>query len=169
ALEWGAGTIESWHVPSAILGLGSLLCILACKRLQPSVPAVFLLLVLTAAAAWWFEWDAHGIAVVGALPGGLPPLGLPQSIAWPTFLALVLPALVIALVSFMETAASARLDNAQSGERWDRDPDLIGQGSGNLSAALRGAFPTSTTASRSALHLFAGRQTGRLHVFWCCV
>lgn len=168
ALEWSAGGIESWHVPSAILGLGSLLCILACKRLQPSVPAVFLLLVLTAAAAWWFEWDARGIAVVGALPGGFPPLGLPQSIAWPTFLALVLPALVIALVSFMETAASARLDNAQSGERWDRDQDLIGQGAAKLSAALCGAFPTSTSFSRSALNLFAGAESGWSNLF-CCV
>src|SRR5690606_33426999 len=59
ALEWGAGPIQAWHMPSAILGLGSLLRILARKRFQPSEPAVFLLLVLTAAAAWWFEWDAH--------------------------------------------------------------------------------------------------------------
>src|SRR5690606_14738568 len=68
----------------------------------------------------------------------------------------------------METAASARLDSAQSGERWDRDQDLIGQGAAKLSAGLCGAFPTSTSFSRSALNLFAGAQTGWSNVF-CCV
>src|SRR5690606_31183108 len=68
----------------------------------------------------------------------------------------------------METAASARLDNAQSGERWDRDQDLIGQGAAKLSAALCGAFPTSTSFSRSALNLFAGAESGWANLF-CCV
>src|SRR5690606_15583616 len=42
------GEIGSWHWPSAVLGALSLLFILACRRLRPSVPAVFLLLVVTA-------------------------------------------------------------------------------------------------------------------------
>ena len=168
AFEWSEGALQQWHLPAAVLGLLSLAFILACKRLKPSIPAVFFLLVLTAAAAWWWDWNKHGISVVGPLPGGFPPLGLPGSLGWPQLLELMLPALVIALVSFMETAASARLDNAQSGERWDRDQDLIGQGAAKLSAALCGAFPTSTSFSRSALNLFAGAQTGWSNLF-CCV
>src|SRR5690606_13144592 len=133
-----------------------------------SIPAVFFLLVATAGAAWLWNWDTHGIAVVGALPGGFPPLGLPGALTINALLELVVPALVIALVSFMETAASARLDSAQAGERWDRDQDLIGQGAAKFSAALCGAFPTSTSFSRSALNLFAGAHTGWSNVF-CCV
>lgn len=168
ALQWSDGVVHDWHPPSAILGLLSLAFILACKRLRPSIPAVFFLLVVTAAVAWWFDWDSHGVGVVGPLPGGFPPLGWPGWLGWESLLELVVPALVIALVSFMETAASARLDNAQSGERWDRDQDLIGQGAAKLAAALCGAFPTSTSFSRSALNLFAGAQTGWSNVF-CCV
>lgn len=168
ALDWTNGAVQQWHLPAAVLGLVSLAFILACKRLKPSIPAVFFLLVITAAAAWWWGWDEHGIGVVGPLPGGFPPLALPGSLGLPQLLELAVPALVIALVSFMETAASARLDNAQSGDRWDRDQDLIGQGAAKLSAALCGAFPTSTSFSRSALNLFAGAQTGWSNVF-CCV
>lgn len=167
-LEWGGAVVQFRHVPSAILGLVSLLFILACKRLRPAVPAVFLLLVITAGAAWWWDWDVRGISVVGPLPGGFPPLGLPAGLGLQPLLELVVPALVIALVSFMETAASARLDSVQSGERWNRDQDLIGQGAAKLSAALCGAFPTSTSFSRSALNLFAGAQSGWANVF-CCV
>lgn len=161
--------LQAWHLPSAVLGLVAVAFILACKRLRPNVPAVFILLILTAAAAWFGNWDTHGIAVVGPLPGGFPPLALPGSLVLQDLLALILPALVIALVSFMETAASARLDNAQSGERWNRDQDLIGQGLAKLSAALSGAFPTSTSFSRSALNLFAGAQSGWSNVFCCIV
>lgn len=168
ALEWRGNLPQSWHAPSAVLGVVSLAFILACKRLRPSIPAVFFLLVVTAGAAWLWNWDTHGIAVVGALPGGFPPLALPGALGINTLLELVVPALVIALVSFMETAASARLDSAQSGERWNRDQDLIGQGAAKLSAALCGAFPTSTSFSRSALNLFAGAHTGWSNVF-CCV
>lgn len=168
ALEWADGSITSWHMPSAILGIVSLGFILVCKRLRPSLPAVFILLVLTAGAAWLWSWDTHGIAVVGPLPGGFPPVSLPGWLGWQDLLQLVVPALVIALVSFMETAGSARMDTAQTGTRWDRDQDLIGQGAAKLSAALCGAFPTSTSFSRSALNLFAGAQSGWSNVF-CCV
>ena len=73
---------------------------------------------------------------------------------------LVLPTLVITLVSFLETASSAKVDNERKGQRWDQDQDLIGQGLGKLASALCGAFPTSSSFSRSALNLYAGAQTG---------
>ena len=169
ALNAESLSLPSWHMASAVLGLVSLLFILICKRVRPSVPAVFLLLLATAAATWWWGWDDLGIAVVGPLPGGFPRLGLPGPLPVQTLLELVVPALVIALISFMETAASARLDSTQSGERWDRDQDLMAQGAAKLSAALCGAFPTSTSFSRSALNLFAGAQSGWSNVFCCLV
>jgi len=64
------------------------------------------------------------------------------------------------LVSFMETASSAKVDNGQAGKTWDQDQDLIGQGLAKLAAGFSGAFPTSSSFSRSALNLFAGAQTG---------
>jgi len=164
----GADAALSWHLPSAVLGVVSLVIILIARRLRPSIPAVFLLLVVAAAAAWLWNWDTYGIGVVGELPAGFPALGVPILAPLHSLMQLLLPALVIALVSFMETAASARLDHVQSGEPWNRDQDLIGQGAAKLTAAFCGAFPTSTSFSRSALNLFAGAQSGWSNIF-CCV
>ena len=169
AIEWADGRIQSWHIPSAILGAIVLALILLSKQLRPSLPSVFVLLLITAGAAWLFDWDQRGIAIVGPLEGGFPDLAIPLWPGVPNLLALMLPALVIALVSFMETAGSARVDSVQSGKRWDRDQDLIGQGASKLAAGLCGAFPTSTSFSRSALNLFAGAQTGWSNVFCCLV
>jgi SulP family sulfate permease len=68
-------------------------------------------------------------------------------------------------VSFLETASSAKVDNGRKGQRWDQDQDLIGQGLAKLSSAAVGAFPTSSSFSRSALNLYAGAQTGWATVF----
>ncbi|MBC7468810.1 MAG: SulP family inorganic anion transporter, partial [Ramlibacter sp.] len=70
------------------------------------------------------------------------------------------PALVIALVSSLEMAASAKIESQRDGKRWDASQDLIGQGLGKLTSALSGSFPTSTSFSRSAITLYAGAKTG---------
>jgi SulP family sulfate permease len=78
---------------------------------------------------------------------------------------LVLPSLIITLVSFLETASSAKVDNERQGTRWNQNQDLIGQGLGKLASGLSGAFPTSSSFSRSALNLYAGARTGWATVF----
>jgi SulP family sulfate permease len=103
--------------------------------------------------------------VVGALPQGLPALFVPSVIEWDMFKQLVLPTLVITLVSFLETASSAKVDNDRSGKRWDQDQDLIGQGLAKVASGLCGAFPTSSSFSRSALNLYAGAQSAWATIF----
>ena len=73
---------------------------------------------------------------------------------------LLLPTLVVTLVSFLETAASAKVDSQRKGERWDQDQDLIGQGLAKIASGFCGSFATSSSFSRSALNLYAGAQTG---------
>ena len=57
------------------------------------------------------------------------------------------------------------MDNARRGTRWNQNQDLIGQGLGKLAAAFSGAFPTSSSFSRSALNLYAGARSGWATVF----
>jgi SulP family sulfate permease len=73
---------------------------------------------------------------------------------------LVVPTLVITLISFLETASSAKVESQLGSQRWNQDQDLIGQGLAKISAGLSGCFPTSSSFSRSALNLYAGAKTG---------
>jgi SulP family sulfate permease len=73
---------------------------------------------------------------------------------------LIAPALVIALVSSLEMAASAKIESQRDGKRWDAGQDLVGQGIGKITSALSGSFATSTSFSRSALTLYSGAKTG---------
>lgn len=145
-------------------GLGyGLVCVAlfeAGKRWMPRLPVVLLALAVSGALSFATAYAARGGAVVGALPGGFPSLYWPGLPASETFLALLAPALVIALVSSLEMASSAKIESQKEGRRWDANQDLIGQGMGKLVSGLSGAFPTSTSFSRSAITLHAGARTG---------
>ena len=153
------------HWPSAAFGVLTLAALVAAKRWRPAFPTVLLLVLASAAISHFSGFEAGGGKVVGALPAGLPALYLPAWPGWDTLGQLVLPVLVITLVSFLETASSAKVDSERKGARWDQDQDLIGQGLAKIASGFSGAFATSSSFSRSALNLYAGAQTGWATIF----
>ncbi|MFO6420144.1 SulP family inorganic anion transporter [Hylemonella sp. W303a] len=146
-------------------GAGTLAWLLLARRWRPGFPAVLVAVLATSGLSYLSAYEASGGAVVGALPAGLPSLALPGWPGWSVLGTLVLPTLVITLISFLETASSAKVDHERSGTRWNQDQDLIGQGLGKIAAGFSGAFPVSSSFSRSALNLYAGARTGWATVF----
>ncbi len=129
------------------------------KRFAPRLPMVLIMVAGAALISQFSGYSAHG-AVIGALPVGLPSPYWPGWPGWETLGSLVAPALVIALVSSLETASSAKIESQRDAKRWNANQDLIGQGLGKLASAFSGSFPTSTSFSRSAITLYAGARTG---------
>jgi len=159
------GSLQGWHGASLAFGLGALVLLVAARRLRPAFPSVLVLVLASAGLSRWVGFEAQGGAVVGTLPQGLPQFFVPGWPGWETLSALVLPTLMITLVSFLETASSAKVDSGQRGARWDQDQDLIGQGLAKIASGLSGAMPTSSSFSRSALNLYAGARTAWATVF----
>lgn len=149
-----------WNLPALLIGLLTVAVLMVSKRFKPTFPTVLLVMLAGAATVHWTDLRTTGLSVVGELPTGLPSLYWPRALSWDTFKQLVMPAMVITLVSFLETASSAKADNEGLGNRWDQDQDLIGQGLAKVLSGLSGAFPTSTSFGRSALNMYAGAQTG---------
>jgi sulfate permease, SulP family len=152
-----AGEFDLQALLFGVLGLALLL---AARRWAPRLPAIMLVVVGAGLLSHVSGFAERGGEVIGLLPAGLPTLALP---AWPGLdqvSQLLVPAMVIALVSFLETASSARTEHQQGGTRWNENQDLTGQGLAKLASALSGSFPTSASFSRSAIYLYAGARSG---------
>lgn len=160
AWSWDVQTWPTWLTGwPALFGLSSLVVLLLLRRVKPRWPGIMIVMGIASAIAYATDYQDHG-AVVGLLPSGLPDFYWPL---WPgldTLNQLWLPAMVIALVSFLETASSARIECRRDGKRWDDSTELFSQGLAKIASALSGSFATSTSFSRSALMLYAGARSG---------
>ncbi len=159
-LSMGDRGVQHFNPKAAAFGIGSLVLMLLGKRLWPNFPVVIAVVAVAAVASAWLGFEQGGGAVVGQLPAGLPSLYWPQVPPLQTLSTLVMPALIIALISFLETASSAKVENQADNKRWNDNQDLIGQGLAKIASALCGAFPTSSSFSRSAILMHAGARTG---------
>ena len=104
------------------------------------------------------------LEVVGSFPSGLP------SLVWPALdpgmiRQLLLPALVIGLIGFVESVAIAQAFARQRGQRIDPDAELRGLGAANVVSAFSGAFPVTGGFSRTAVNAEAGARTPLAGVF----
>ena len=159
----GTGQPPDWK--AIAFGLGSIAVMWLGKRFVPRLPTTMALVAGAAAISWSIDYALLGGAVVGTLPSGLPSFYWPGALPLSTLGVLVLPALTITLVSFLETASSAKIDNGRAGTLWNENQDLIGQGLAKIASGFSGAFPTSSSFSRSAITLYAGAQTGWATLF----
>jgi SulP family sulfate permease len=155
---WQSGT--SFNVPELAFGLGSLLLLLMAKQWAPRWPSIMLVVAIMGLLSYLFHFADSGGAVIGALPSDLPRLIVPTWLDGSVLAQLVGPAVLIAFVSFLEAASSAKTANQKAGTTWQDNQDLMGQGLAKIASAFSGSFATSISFSRSAIALEAGAKTG---------
>ena len=151
--------IGNIHLQSAAFGIGALVALSLLRRLAPRLPGVLIVVGASIVISAWQGFAAQGGAVVGAIPAGLPAFLIPD-IRTDAVITLLPTAFVIALVSFMEAASSAKVISGKLREPWDQNQELIGQGLAKLASAFTGSLPTSSSFSRSALNYNNGARTG---------
>jgi SulP family sulfate permease len=155
---WQPGGAVQWA--DLAFGLSSLAALFAAKKWLPQWPSIMLVVAVSAGISYAIGFSDQGGAVIGALPTSLPSLTMPSAISMEELGMLMGPAVLIALVSFLETASSAKTENQKEGTLWQENQDLIGQGLAKIASAFCGSFATSTSFSRSAISLASGAKTG---------
>ncbi|MFQ1699899.1 SulP family inorganic anion transporter [Loktanella agnita] len=113
---------------------------------------------VTTLLVWQLDLAAQGVAIVGDVPKGLPPLTLP-SVSPDLLRALFVPALLISVIGFVESISVAQTLAAKRRQRIDPDQELIGLGAANLGAAFTGGYPVTGGFARSVVNFDAGAET----------
>lgn len=137
------------------LGLG----VTAADLTAKSAPLLLLIGAIVLAAA--SGWEQQGLAVVGEIPQGLPRLTLTAFTDTPPEVvrALLLPALLIAMMTFVEQISIAQGMAAKRRERIDTDAEMRAMGGANLAAGLSGASSVGASFSRTAVMAEGGAHT----------
>ena len=138
------------NVPTLIIGVVSLAVIFALRAYAPKVPAMLVAVALGIAVVAIFDLQDHGVAIVGAMPDGLPSLTFP-SFRLGDVTDLLPDAFALALICFAESVAGARALAARRHYEVDADQELIALGVANLGAGLLQGFTVDASLSRSAV------------------
>jgi MFS superfamily sulfate permease-like transporter len=142
------------------LGLSAMVLLFGLPRLSRRIPAALVVLVLGILVSTVWHLSAHGVAVVGHVPAGLPTVGLPQ-IPWSEldWGALLAGAVAIALVIFSEALPAADAFATKHSYEIDPGQELIAMGMANLGSGLVGGMVAGGVVSGSAVNDRAGAKT----------
>ena len=146
------------HPPTLLFSAAVLAVLLLLAWRLPRAPGPFLAMAAASAVVALFSLDEHGIRVVGAVPSGLPAIGIPP-VPWSDLGQLAAIAVGVALVSFSDSALTARVFARRYSEYIDPNAELRALGMCNIGAGLTGGFPVSSSASRTALGDLVGART----------
>lgn len=112
----------------------------------------------TTLSVYAFDLEEKGVAIVGTVPTGLPPLSAP-SFSPDLWSQLFLAALLISIIGFVESVSVAQTLAAKRRQRIDPDQELIGLGTSNIASAISGGYPVTGGFARSVVNFDAGAQT----------
>jgi SulP family sulfate permease len=153
------GNVDQTNLPTLVLGVTTLafFFLVASTRL----PGPLIGVVLSVLAVAVFSLDDHGVAVIGAIPSGLP---VPR---WPAvsvhdLVTLIFPALGIAVVGYSDNMLTARAFGTRHGQVVDANQEWLALGAANAGAGLLRGLPVSSSGSRTAVGDSVGSKT-QLH------
>jgi SulP family sulfate permease len=160
--EFGSwvGSLGDTHGTTLLVGISALAVILALRRLAPAVPGALVLVVGGLLASSLFDLGAHGVALVGDVPRGLPVPELPDlGLVRNNAATVAISAAALLLIGFSQTAGDARLFAARHRYRVDMGQESVAQGMANVGAGLFQGMPVSTSLSASSLNESAGARS----------
>ncbi len=115
-------------------------------------------IVLSILAVVGFDLADKGVRIVGDIPAGLPPFALP-SFDFGLWGQLLVPAILISLVGFVESVSVAQTLAAKRRQRIVPNKELTALGASNIASALSGGYPVTGGFARSVVNFDAGAET----------
>lgn len=174
------GKISNTHAPTLLVGLVTTIFLFWVRQglkpqlikigIQPKLADVMaragpvVAIALTTILAWSFDWQNQGMKLVGTVPQSLPPFTVPLW-DWNLLQELLIPALLISIVGFVESVSVGQTLAAKRRQRIEPDQELVALGASNLSAAFTGGFPVTGGFARSVVNFDAGAITPAAGVY----
>jgi len=137
--------------PTVAYAAATLIIIVGCKRFAPKVPGAVIAVVLSIAVSNALDSSANGVAVIGPVQGGFPPIGLPAGITWSDIPAVMGIAVSCLVLIIAQSAATSRSFAMKHEQRVDVNRDIVGLSGASIAAGLSGTFVVNGSPTKTEI------------------
>jgi len=161
---------QQWHTLTSLgdtsmttlaFAAATLVIIVAFKRFAPKIPGAIVAVVLLIGVSAATDASTHGVAVVGSVEKGFPPIGFPDGIDlenWETCTAIAFSCVILIIA---QSAATSRSFAMKHGQGVDVNRDIVGLAGANFAAGLSGTFVVNGSPTKTQI---LDSQHGRTQV-----
>lgn len=157
--------LPATHLPTAEIGVLTIVILLALRKVRPNLPAPLIGMVIASLAVFIFSLDQRGVSVIGQIPQNLPPFkGLPV-FNLELISRLSTGALAVGAIGLVQVTAIARSISAQTGQRLDSNQEFVGQGLANITSGFFSGYNCAGSFSVTAVNYKAGARSPFASIF----
>jgi sulfate permease, SulP family len=150
--------LDESHLLTVAIGVVCMAALLIMRRVNRKLPGPLIVVVVAIIASAVFDLQAKGVAVVGAVPAGLPSLTIP-AVSLQDIFTLLPAALALTILIYADEILTARVFAARHGQKIGANQEFVALGMANIGAGLLTGFPAALSASRTAVNDQMGGKT----------
>ena len=148
-LEGIADGLGDVHTATAAIGVGSLMVLFLGAKVWRAMPWGLLLVISGLVVSRIADLANDGVAVVGAVPRGLPSPSVPD-LALTEVGTLLVSGAALAMVGLAETLSAARLFAVRNGYHVNADREFVATGAANIASGFAGGLGVGGSLSKTA-------------------
>ncbi|WP_022666080.1 SulP family inorganic anion transporter [Desulfospira joergensenii] len=170
----GSSFLTSWMVIlkasgqinyyEAAIALATLACAALFKTLRPRWPGLLAALIVGSLVCLGINGQAHGVRLLGELPGRLPPISAPD-FTMDTLRLMAPGALAVAFLGLIEALSIARSITVLSNQHINGNQEFIGQGLSNIAGSFFSGYASSGSFTRSGVNYDSGAVSPLASIF----
>jgi SulP family sulfate permease len=156
--------LDETHMLTFVIGIVCVVALFAIRRINRALPAPLIIVVGTILLSVLFDWQTKGVAIVGAVPAGLPHLAIPD-VSGKDIIALLPAALALMILIYADEILTARVFATKHSQKMDANQEFIAIGMANIGSGFLTGFPAALSASRTAVSDQMGGKSQWVGVF----
>jgi len=143
--------LDETHLLTFVIGIVCMAALFLMRRINRTLPGPLIIVVLTIILSYVLDWQAKGVAIVGAVPAGLPKITVP-AVNFQDILALLPAALALTILIYADEVLTARVFASKHGQKIDANQEFVAIGMANIGAGFLTGFPAAISASRTTVN-----------------
>ena len=146
------------NLAAVALACATIAIIYLFPRITRIIPSALVALIALTVASTLMNLDVH---IIGDIPQGLPDLkiGALASVDWFNVSAIFIPALTLAALGTIDSLLTSIVADNMTKTQHNSNKELIGQGLGNIAAAMIGGIPGAGATMRTVVNINSGGKT----------